>query len=238
MADATHSLKIKTLTAPILRRAALDSFIKLTPMAQWKNPVMFVAWVGSVLTTLLFIQAVFVGGSEKESALFILAVTLWLWFTILFANFAESVAEGRGKAQAAAMRSTKQDIVAKKLAMPLHNITPEMMPASDLHKGDIVLVEVGDFIPADGVVIEGAATVNSDPGDPFVPPEQEAVLGEIQRHRLGRRQSGQKPDENAADAAVGDDDRVSCNRAQPSGGAPKPAAASMKAPKLKAISRA
>jgi K+-transporting ATPase ATPase B chain len=160
MANATHSLKIKTLTAPILRRAALDSFIKLAPIAQWKNPVMFVVWIGSVLTTLLFIRAAFIGGSGKESALFILAVALWLWFTILFANFAESVAEGRGKAQAAAMRSTKQDIMAKKLAMPLRNTTPVMVPASTLHKGDIVLVEVADFIPADGMVIEGAATVN------------------------------------------------------------------------------
>src|SRR5687767_2756862 len=119
MATATHGVKIKTLSAPILRRAALDSFIKLAPVALWKNPVMFVVWVGSVLTTLLFFQATFFGGAGKEPALFILAVALWLWFTILFANFAESVAEGRGKAQAAAMRGTKQDISAKKLAVAL-----------------------------------------------------------------------------------------------------------------------
>jgi len=160
MATATHTVKIKTLSAPILQRATLESFIKLAPNIQWKNPVMFVVWVGSVLTTLLFIQAVFFGVTGKESALFILAVTLWLWFTILFANFAESVAEGRGKAQAAALRSTKQDITAKKLAMPLRNTTPQLVPASTLLKGDIVLVEVGDYIPGDGEVIEGAATVN------------------------------------------------------------------------------
>jgi K+-transporting ATPase ATPase B chain len=160
VANATHSLKIKTLSAPILRRAALDSLLKLSPLAQWKNPVMFVVWVGSVLTTLLFIQAAFFGSTGKESALFILAVTMWLWFTIVFANFAESVAEGRGKAQAAALRGAKQDITAKKLAMPLRDSTPKLVPASMLQKGDIVLVEVGDFIPGDGIVIEGAATVN------------------------------------------------------------------------------
>ena len=160
MAVATHSLKFKTLSAPILRRAALESFIKLTPGVQWKNPVMFVVWVGAALTTLLWIQSAFVGGTGKESAVFILAVALWLWFTIVFANFAESVAEGRGKAQAAALRGTKQEIAAKRLLEPRRGSTRLLVPGSTLVRGDFVLVEAGDLIPGDGVVIEGAATVN------------------------------------------------------------------------------
>ena len=125
MNTATHGLKVKTLSAPIIRGAALASFIKLAPLAQWKNPVMFVVWVGSVLTTMLYVQAALFGAAGTESPLFILAVSLWLWFTVLFANFAESVAEGRGKAQAAALRGAKQDVVAKQLANPLRNSTAD-----------------------------------------------------------------------------------------------------------------
>ncbi len=116
MTSPTHALK--TMSAPILQRAALESFVKLDPRVQWKNPVMFVVLVGSVLTTLLWIQNAFFGASGKETAGFILHVTLWLWFTVVFANFAESVAEGRGKAQAAALRGTRRDVMAKKLARP------------------------------------------------------------------------------------------------------------------------
>jgi K+-transporting ATPase ATPase B chain len=160
MAAVTHPLKIRTLSAPILQRAAVESFVKLDPRTQWKNPVMFVVWVGALLTTLLWIQSAFFDGAGRESALFILAVTLWLWFTVVFANFAESVAEGRGKAQAAALRGTKQDIMARKLAQPRRDATRQMVSGSALRKGDVVLVEAGDLIPGDGVVIEGAATVN------------------------------------------------------------------------------
>lgn len=160
MAVATHTLKIKTLSAPILRRAVLDAFIKLSPAAQWRNPVMFVVWVGAVFTTLLWIHAAFFGGTGKEPPLFILAVTLWLWFTVVFANFAESVAEGRGKAQAAALRGTKQEVSAKKLMAPRQDATRQRVPGSSLRKGDVVLVEAGDLIPGDGEVIEGVATVN------------------------------------------------------------------------------
>src|SRR5512144_329049 len=101
---------------PIVRRAILDSFRKLDPRHQAKNPVMFVVEVGSVLTTVLFIQAL-TGQGEAPTG-FILAISLWLWFTVLFANFAEAMAEGRGKAQADALRKTRRDVLAKKLTQP------------------------------------------------------------------------------------------------------------------------
>ncbi|MGZ5232581.1 MAG: potassium-transporting ATPase subunit B, partial [Burkholderiales bacterium] len=101
------------VTRSILREALVESFVKLLPQHQWRNPVMFVVYVGSILTTILYVQAL-VGTGEAAPG-FILAVTLWLWFTVLFANFAEAVAEGRSKAQAAALRSAKRDTTAKKL---------------------------------------------------------------------------------------------------------------------------
>jgi potassium-transporting ATPase ATP-binding subunit len=142
----------------IVKQAVADSFRKLSPRQQMKNPVMFVVWVGSVLTTALFFQALF-GHGEAPSA-FILAVTLWLWFTVLFANFAEAIAEGRSRAQAAAMRSAKRDIVAKKLTRPQYGEKFALVPGSGLRKDDAVLVEAGDFIPGDGTVIEGVASVD------------------------------------------------------------------------------
>ena len=119
---------------------------------------MFVVYGGSMLTTILYFQAV--GGQGEAPAGFILAVTVWLWFTVLFANFAEAVAEGRSKAQAAALRSAKHDTVAKKLDQPRKDAKRSFVPGSDLRKGDVFLVEAGDFIPADGEVIEGTASVN------------------------------------------------------------------------------
>ena len=123
-----------------------------------KNPVMFVVWVGSMLTTVLFFQALI--GHGEAPAGFILAVTLWLWFTVLFANFAEAIAEGRSHAQAASMRSAKRDIQAKKLARPNYGEKYAQVPGSSLRKDDVVLVEAGDFIPGDGEVIEGVASVD------------------------------------------------------------------------------
>jgi len=151
---------IKTLSAPILRRAVLESFVKLDPRTQWKNPVMFVVLVGSALTTALWVQHALSGATGGETAGFILHVTLWLWFTVVFANFAESVAEGRGKAQAAALRGTRRDVMAKKLPEARRDAPWSMTSGSSLRKGDLVLVEAGDLIPADGEVIEGAATVD------------------------------------------------------------------------------
>jgi len=147
--------RIRTLSASIVQRAALESFVKLDPRVQWRNPVMFVVWVGSVLVTLIWIA-----GTGKESSAFVLAVALWLWFTILFANFAESVAEGRGKAQAAALRGTRRDVMAKKLSDPARKQSWSSVAGSTLRKGDLVYVPAGEVIPGDGEVVEGAATVD------------------------------------------------------------------------------
>ena len=146
---------IRTLSSSIVQRAALESFVKLDPRVQWRNPVMFVVWVGSVLVTLIWLA-----GTGKESSSFVLAVALWLWFTIVFANFAESVAEGRGKAQAAALRGTRRDVMAKKLSDPAKKQSWGNVPGSALRKGDFVYVPAGEVIPGDGEVVEGAATVD------------------------------------------------------------------------------
>jgi K+-transporting ATPase ATPase B chain len=146
------------VTKSILREALVESFAKLLPQHQWRNPVMFVVYIGSILTTVLWIQAL-AGHGEAPSG-FILAVALWLWFTVLFANFAEAVAEGRSKAQAAALRGAKRDIMAKKLDAPARTAHWSMAPSTSLRKGDLVLVEAGEFIPADGEVVEGAASVD------------------------------------------------------------------------------
>jgi K+-transporting ATPase ATPase B chain len=142
----------------IVGQATIDSFKKLTPQRQVRNPVMFVVYVGSILTTLLWVQAL--AGKGEASAGFIFAVSLWLWFTVLFANFAEAMAEGRGKAQAASLRKARRDLQAKRLTRPERNARYETVSASSLRKGNVVLVEAGDFIPADGEVVEGVASVN------------------------------------------------------------------------------
>jgi potassium-transporting ATPase ATP-binding subunit len=142
----------------IVRQAAIDSFRKFDPRRMVRNPVMFVVYVGSFLTTGLWIQAL-VGEGEAPAG-FILAVALWLWFTVLFANFAEAMAEGRGKAQAAALRKTRKTTMAKKLAEPRYDAPRTPVSSTELRKGDVVLVEAGDTIPGDGEVIEGAASVN------------------------------------------------------------------------------
>ena len=138
--------------------AIVDAFRKLNPAVQWRNPVMFVVYVGSILTTVLWLQAL--GGQGEAPAGFILAITLWLWFTVLFANFAEALAEGRSKAQAASLRGAKKETWAKKLHEPRYGAKWNLLPAADLRKGDVVLVEAGDTIPADGEVIEGVASVD------------------------------------------------------------------------------
>ena len=142
----------------IVSQAIVDSFRKLTPRRQVRNPVMFVVYVGSILTTLLWAQAVV--GKGEAPAWFIFWVSVWLWFTVLFANFAEAMAEGRGKAQAASLRKARRDLQAKRLSRPERNERYEAVSASSLRKGQLVLVEAGDFIPADGAVVEGVASVN------------------------------------------------------------------------------
>jgi len=145
---------------PIVRRAILASFTKLNPRHQVKNPVMFVVEVGSVLTTFLWLQAILNGGKGEEPAGFIFAIGLWLWFTVLFANFAEAMAEGRGKAQADALRKTRRDVSAKRLTKPQRGSAVTMVSAADLRKADMVLIEAGDVVPGDGTVIEGIASVD------------------------------------------------------------------------------
>jgi potassium-transporting ATPase ATP-binding subunit len=151
----------KSLTlfdSALMGPAIADSFRKLSPAVQVRNPVMFVVWVGALLTSVLFLQALR-GHGEAPSG-FILAVSLWLWFTVLFANFAEALAEGRSKAQAASLRGMKQSTQAKKLTEPQWGSQWILVPAPQLRKGDVFLVEAGDAIPADGEVIEGVASVD------------------------------------------------------------------------------
>ncbi len=153
------TLKARSLFDPtIVKQAVIDAFYKLTPARQVRNPVMFVVYVGSILTTLLWLQAL-VGQGEAPAG-FIFWVSVWLWFTVLFANFAEAMAEGRGKAQAASLRKARRDLQAKRLPRADRDAKYDLVPASALRKGQIVLVEAGDFIPADAEVIEGVASVN------------------------------------------------------------------------------
>ncbi|MGZ5819679.1 MAG: P-type ATPase, partial [Burkholderiaceae bacterium] len=151
----------KSLTlfdSALIGPAIVDAFKKLDPRTQWRSPVMFVVYVGSIITTLLWIQSII--GKGEASPGFILSASIWLWFTVLFANFAEALAEGRSKAQAASLRALKQTINAKKLSTPRYGSKWVATPATNLRKGDVVLVEVGDVIPADGEVIEGVASVD------------------------------------------------------------------------------
>ncbi|WDR90705.1 potassium-transporting ATPase subunit KdpB [Burkholderia ambifaria] len=153
-----HSATRSMFDPALLRPAIVDSFKKLTPRTQFRNPVMFCVYVGSILTTILWIAAL--AGQAEAPAGFILAIALWLWFTVLFANFAEALAEGRSKAQAASLRSAKKDVLAKKLNEPHPKSPIRITTASDLRRGDVVLVEAGDVIPADGEVIDGVASVD------------------------------------------------------------------------------
>jgi K+-transporting ATPase ATPase B chain len=143
---------------PIVRRAALDAFRKLDPRVQLRNPVMFVVLVTAVLTAVLGILAL--RGRGEAPASFILSVSVWLWFTVVFANFAEAMAEGRGKAQAEALRRARGEVFAKKLADPADRMSISVVPAPMLRKGDAVVVVAGDVIPCDGEILEGVASVD------------------------------------------------------------------------------
>ena len=151
--------------AQLYRRAVGDAFVKLDPRRMVRNPVMFVVEVGSLLTTLLFVQALF--GQGEAPAGFIGAVALWLWFTVLFANYSEALAEGRGKAQAEALRQTRHQTQAKQLPksgayerLTSAPIAHTPISSTALRRGDVVLVEAGDTVPADGEVIAGIASVD------------------------------------------------------------------------------
>ena len=148
---------VTTLTDPkILGPAAVDALKKLDPRAMIRNPVMFTVEVVAALTTVLFVRDLVSGQGGLG---FSFQINLWLWFTVLFANFAEAVAEGRGKAQAATLRKARTETVAKRLADSAGRQWAEV-PATRLRKGDVVLVEAGDLIPSDGEAIEGVASVN------------------------------------------------------------------------------
>ena len=147
------------LNRDILVPAVWDSFRKLDPRSMARNPVMFVVEVGAVITTVVFVAGLFNGApafSGANNELFVGQITIWLWFTVLFANFAEAVAEGRGKAQAAALRKTRTETIARRLV----DDREERVPATTLVKGDRVVCEAGDIIPGDGDVVEGIASVD------------------------------------------------------------------------------
>ena len=156
MADTR--LRERSLFDPeILRPAIWDSFRKLTPQNVIKNPVMFVVEIGSVLTTLIGLRDLMAPAAASQPLWFTFNVSFWLWFTVVFANFAEAVAEGRGKAQAAFLRKMRQETTARKL---INGKREERISAAALRKGDVVVVEAGEIIPGDGDVIEGIASVD------------------------------------------------------------------------------
>ncbi|HEY6356153.1 MAG TPA: potassium-transporting ATPase subunit B, partial [Burkholderiaceae bacterium] len=150
--------KLALFDPALLAPAALQALRKLDPRVQWRNPVMFVVYIGSLLTTALWLQAL--AGHGEAPAWFIFNVALWLWFTVLFANLAEALAEGRSKAQAAALRGMKQSVLAKKLANPEDRGRSTRVRADELRRGDVVLIEAGDYVAADGEVIAGAGSVD------------------------------------------------------------------------------
>src|SRR5262245_16156039 len=139
----------------IVSRASIDSIKKLNPRTMMRNPVMFIVWVGSLLTTILFVRDF--GDSTTQQNVFAGLVSAWLWFTVLFANFAEAMAEGRGKAQADALRKTRADTAAR---VRLADCSITEKSSSQLDLDDVCIVSAGQVIPGDGEIIEGIATVD------------------------------------------------------------------------------
>jgi K+-transporting ATPase ATPase B chain len=151
--------QLPLLDKKLLKGALIETLKKLHPRSQSRNPVMFVVYVGTLATLALWVQALL--GRGETSAAFIFSITLWLAFTVLFANFAEALAEGRSRAQASALRDMRQTVLAKKFDdASLRQRSTSQVKAEDLKKGDLVLVETGDVIPVDGEVVEGAASVD------------------------------------------------------------------------------
>lgn len=150
-----------SVTPELLREAAVAAIYKLSPRDQMKNPVIFIVFLGAILTSILAIASFAGAGVARgETPIFILQISAWLWITVLFANFSEAVAQGRGRAQARALRSARRDIEAKKLTIPRANAPFIIIPASELRKDNYILVEAGDFIPGDGEVVLGVASVD------------------------------------------------------------------------------
>ncbi len=142
----------------VIKTAIIAALGKLSPKTQLRNPVMFVVYIGSIITSIFWLQSLVKPGSEP--GWFILWIALWLWFTVLFANFAESMAEGRGKAQAEHLKASRRDTIAKKLASTADRTRYKSIASTELRIGDLVLVEAGEFIPGDGQVIDGIASVD------------------------------------------------------------------------------
>jgi K+-transporting ATPase ATPase B chain len=156
---STHKPEpISIFDARIMRPALLDSIKKLDPRILWRNPVMFCVEIASVITLVTFVMSL--TGANKEPVWFTGTVTLWLWLTVIFATFAEALAEGRGKARAASLRKSRTDVTAKRLKKPEFGAQFEAVPATELRKDDYILVDAGEMIAGDGDVIAGAALVN------------------------------------------------------------------------------
>jgi len=153
---STKTKPLSLFDGAILARAAGDAVRKLDPRKLARNPVIFVTEAVSLVVTILFLRDLV---TRSDAALFTGQIAAWLWFTVLFANFAEAVAEGRGKAQADSLRRMRSDTTAKRLFDPARR-QYESVNSLDLKLGDIVLVEPGDLIPSDGEVIEGLASIN------------------------------------------------------------------------------
>jgi K+-transporting ATPase ATPase B chain len=159
--EPTNTAELKrpsSLQRKVYLQAVIDAFVKLNPRWMVRNPVMFVTEVGSVLTTVLWIQALL--GHGEAPTMFVGSVTLWLWLCVIFANFSEALAEGRGKAQAAALRRTRRETHAKKLSKIDRDSKYDLVLANELNQNDLFLVETGDMIPADGEVVHGIASVD------------------------------------------------------------------------------
>ena len=152
--------KLSLLDPALCREACKGAFRKLDPRSQWQNPVMFVVWLGSALTTLVWLAQWLQLMEHTEPLWFTASIALWLWFTVLFANFAEALAEGRSKAQAASLRGLKQTVWAHKLTVAQYGAPSQRVSADSLRKGDVVQVAAGEVIPCDGEVIEGVASVD------------------------------------------------------------------------------
>ena len=154
-----HSLSL--LDPRLCRQACRDAILKLDPRCQWRNPVMLVVWLGSVITTLVGLSQWLTPAPQPSEPLwFVVSLSLWLWFTLLFANFAEALAEGRSKAQAASLRGLQQTVWANKLSQPQYGASTQRVNADQLRKGDLVQVAAGEIIPCDGDVVVGVASVD------------------------------------------------------------------------------